>query len=213
MPARRSAPTAQAREHRTKPAHGEETKAKLLAGARELFARHGHGRVTLQELCDRAEVTRGALYHHFPGKDGVFRAVCEEMAAEVAQRLVARAAGEPTAWARLRTGCEAFLDECTRPEVRQILLTDAPAVLGWEAFRELDGRHGLGMLKVGLQAAIEEGAVPPVPVETVAHLLVGALNEAGMVVARADDTQTARQDAVLSIRRLLAGIAAPDTTE
>jgi AcrR family transcriptional regulator len=211
MPAQRSAPAARPGEHRTKPEHGEQTKAKLLALARELFARKGYGGVALQELCDRAGVTRGAVYHHFPGKDELFGAVCEQVAGEVSQRLIARAVSEPTAWARLQAGCAAFLDECAKPEVQQILLTDAPAVLGWEAFRELDGRHGLGLLKAGLQSAIEEGAVPSVlPVDTVAHLLVGALNEASMVIARAEDTRTARQEALQSVRRLLAGIAEPD---
>jgi AcrR family transcriptional regulator len=211
MPAQRSAPAARPSEHRTKPEHGEQTKAKLLALARELFARRGYGGVALQELCDRAGVTRGAVYHHFPGKDGLFGAVCEQVAGEVSQRLIARAVSEPTAWARLQAGCAAFLDECAKPEVQQILLTDAPAVLGWAAFRELDGRHGLGLLKAGLQSAIEEGAVPStLPADTVAHLLVGALNEASMVIARAEDPRTARQEAVQSVRRLLAGIAEPD---
>ena len=208
MPTQRSAQRAVV--HRTKPEHGAQTKAELVAVARELFALRGHAGVALKEVSDRAKVTRGALYHHFPGKDSLFRAVCEQVAEEVSQRLIARAAREPTAWARLEAGCLAFLDECARPDVRQILLTDAPAVLGWEAFRELDGRHGLGLLKAGLQSAIDEGAVAPLPPDTLAHMLVAALNEAGMVVARAKDPQAARQEAVLSIRRLLRGIAEPD---
>ena len=211
MPTKRSARAARPLEHRTKPEHGDQTKATLLAIGRELFARQGHAGVALQELCDRAGVTRGALYHHFAGKDELFRAVCEQVAREVSQRLIDQAAREPTAWSRLQAGCAAFLDECARPEVQQILLTDGPAVLGWQAFRELDSRHGLGLLKAGLQSAIDEGAVPSVlPVETAAHLLVGALNEASMVIARADDTQAARDDAMHGIRRLLAGIAGPD---
>jgi AcrR family transcriptional regulator len=211
VPTPRSARAAGPLEHRTKPEHGDQTKAKLLALARELFGRQGHGGVALQELCDRAGVTRGALYHHFAGKDELFRAVCEQVAQEVSQRLIEEAVREPTAWSRLQAGCAAFLDECARPEVQQILLTDGPAVLGWEAFRELDSRHGLGLLKAGLQSAIEEGVVPSVlPVDTTAHLLVGALNEASMVIARAEDTNAARGDAMHSIRRLLAGIAEPD---
>lgn len=211
MPTRWPTRAPRPREHRTKPEHGDQTKAKLLALARELFARRGHGGVALQELCDRAGVTRGALYHHFPGKDELFRALCEQLAQEVSQRLIARAVCEPTAWSRLDAGCIAFLDECARPEVQQILLTDGPAVLGWEAFRELDSRHGLGLLKGALQSAIDEGAIAPVlPVDTTAHLLVGALNEASMVIARAKDTQAARQEAVQSVRRLLAGIAQPN---
>jgi len=211
MPTQRSARGARPRVHRTKPEHGDQTKAKLLVLARELFARQGHGGVALQEVCDRAGVTRGALYHHFPGKDELFRAVCEQVAQEVSQRLMARAAREPTAWSRLQAGCAAFLDECARPEVHQILLTDGPAVLGWAAFRELDGRHGLGLLKAGLGSAIDEGAVSSaLPVDTTAHLLVGALNEASLLIAGAEDPQAARREAMQSVQRLLDGIAGPD---
>jgi AcrR family transcriptional regulator len=211
MPTKRSPRGARPREHRTRPEHGDETKAKLVASARELFAREGHGGVALQEVCDRAGVTRGALYHHFPGKDELVRAVCEQVAQEVSQRLVARAVLEPTAWSRLYAGCAAFLDECARPDVQRILLTDGPAVLGWAAFRELDGRHGLGLLKAGLRSSIDEGAVPSaLPVDTTAHLLVGALNEASMLIAGADDPQVARREAIESVERLLTGIAGPD---
>ena len=95
--------------------------------------------------------------------------------------------------------------------MHQILLTDGPAVLGWAAFRELDGRHGLGLLKAGLGSAIDEGAVSSaLPVDTTAHLLVGALNEASLLIAGAEDPQAARREAMQSVQRLLDGIAGPD---
>ncbi len=195
------------RVHRTRPEHGEQTRAALLGVARELFANEGYGAVALDEVCARAGVTRGALYHHFSSKEELFRAVCEEVAGEVSERVLEAGARESDPWGRLRAGCLCFLDLSADEAVRQILLSDAPSVLGWEEFREMDGRHGLGLLRGALQAAIAAGAIEPAPVDALAHLLVGALNEASMVVARSPDPDRARREAAEGVERMLAGIA------
>ncbi len=200
-------PVVTKRVHRTRPEHGEQTRVALLAVARELFAGEGYGAVALEQVSAQAGVTRGALYHHFSGKEELFRAVCEEVAGEVSLRVVQAAARQSDAWGRLRAGCLCFLDLCSDPAVRRIMLSDAPSVLGWEEFREIDGRHGLGLLRGALQAAIDEGAIEPAPVDALAHLLVGALNEAAMVVAKASDPDRARRDSAEGVERMLAGIA------
>ncbi|HME14609.1 MAG TPA: TetR/AcrR family transcriptional regulator [Mycobacterium sp.] len=193
--------------HRTTPADGEQTKATLVAVAREMFARSGYSGVAMQDVCAEAEVTRGALYHHFPSKDGLFRAVCEQVAAEVTARVAAAAQTKPDAWPRLVAGCRAFLEVSAQDEVRQILLTDAPSVLGWAQLRELDARHGLGLVKLGIQRAIQEGAIEPGPVDTLAHMLVSALNEAAMLIGRSANPNNARNEAMRALDRILAGIA------
>jgi AcrR family transcriptional regulator len=193
--------------HRTRPEHGEETKAQLIAIARELFTERGYAGVALQDLTEQAGVTRGALYHHFAGKDALFRAVCEVVAADLTRRVLSVVDGTSDAWSRLVTGCQAFLDACTEPSVQRILLSDAPAVLGWTQFRELDGRYGLGLVKSALQAAMDERAIEPAPVDMLAHLLVGGLNEAAMLVAHAPNAARARREATIAVDRILAGIA------
>jgi AcrR family transcriptional regulator len=198
---------AERREHRTTPAHGEETRARLVAVATELFAAHGHAAVTMEQVSSLAAVTRGALYHHFSGKDDLFRAVCEQVAATVTDQVIEAARAKPDAWSRLQSGCRAFLDACTDQGVRQILLTDAPSVLGWAGFREMDARYGLGLLRAGIQAAMDQGSIEPGPVDALAHLLVAALDEAAMLVGRAASPATARREATLVIDRILAGIA------
>ena len=202
----RAAP-AQRREHRTTPAQGEETRARLVETGRELFAARGYAGVSMEQVCTRAEVTRGALYHHFAGKDDLFLAVCEDVAATVTGQVIEAARSHSDAWPRLREGCQAFLVACSDQGVRQILLTDAPSVLGWAKFRELDARHGLGLLRAGIQAAMDSGAVQAGPVDLAAHMLVAALDEAAMVIGRATEPEAARRDAVLVIDRILAGIA------
>src|SRR5271168_5272551 len=164
--------------HRTTPAHGEQTKARLVAVAREMFGRSGHSGVAMQDVCAQAEVTRGALYHHFPGKNGLFRAVCEQVAIDVTARVAAAAQAKPDAWSRLVAGCRAFLEVYAEDDVREILLTDAPSVLGWAQLRELDARHGLGLVKLGIQRAIQEGAIESGPVDTLAHMLVSEIGRA-----------------------------------
>jgi AcrR family transcriptional regulator len=206
MAGRRRVP-GETREHRTTPAQGEETRAKLVDVAVRLFAAQGHAGVTMEQVCAGAEVTRGALYHHFSGKDDLFRAVCEQVAATLTGQVLQAARSQPDAWSRLQTGCLAFLDACTDQGVQQILLTDAPSVLGWAGFRELDARHGLGLLRAGIQAAVDEGAIEPGPVDTLAYLLVAALDEAAMLVATAASPAAARQEAALIITRILAGVA------
>jgi AcrR family transcriptional regulator len=201
----RAAP-ARRREHRTTPAQGEETRARLVEAARELFAARGYAGVSMEQVCARAEVTRGALYHHFAGKDDLFRAVCENAAGTLTDQVIEAARSYPDAWSRLREGCRAFLDACSGQGVRQILLTDAPSVLGWASFRELDARHGLGLLRAGIQAAMDSGAIQAGPVDLISHMLVAALDEAAMVIGRATDPDAARRDAALVIDRILAGI-------
>jgi AcrR family transcriptional regulator len=175
--------------------------------ATELFASQGHAAVTMEQVCSRAAVTRGALYHHFAGKADLFRAVCEQVAASVTDQVTQEAREAPDAWSRLQSGCRAFLDACTDQGVRQILLTDAPSVLGWAAFREMDARHGLGLLRAGIQAAMDQGFIETGPVDALAHLLVAALDEAAMLIGQAASHETARRDAAAALDRILAGIA------
>jgi AcrR family transcriptional regulator len=193
--------------HRTTPAQGEETRAQLVAVATDLFASQGHAGVNMEQVSSGAAVTRGALYHHFGGKDDLFQAVCEQVAAAVTEQVLEAARRHPDAWSRLLAGCRAFIDACDDQRVRQILLTDAPSVLGWARFRELDARHGLGLLRAGIQAAMDEGSMEPGPAETLAHLLVAALDEAAMLIGQAERPAAARRDALLVIDRILGGFA------
>jgi AcrR family transcriptional regulator len=179
----------------------------LLTVATELFASQGHADVSMEEVCAGAAVTRGALYHHFAGKDDLFRAVCEQVAGMLTDQVLQAARRQSDAWSRLRSGCQAFLDACDDQRVRQILLTDAPSVLGWARFREMDARHGLGLLRTGIQAAMDEGAIELGPVDAIAHLLVAALDEAAMLIGRARQPTAARREALLVIDRMLTGFA------
>lgn len=197
------------RTRRTQSERRETTRAALLAAGRELFAARGYAGVATEEIVDRAGVTRGALYHHFRGKDDLFRAVCEQIEQDVSDRIAAgaRRGGEPVEL--LRTGAATFLDACLEPEVQRITLLDAPSVLGWETWRATSERYGVGLLRDALEHAIEAGAIPPQPLNPLAHALLGALHELALLIARADDVPTARREAGETLDRLLGAVVTP----
>ncbi len=194
----------------TKAGQSEATTAALITAARELFAERGYADVGTEEIVQRAGVTRGALYHHFKdGKEELFRAVLVQLSAELVRHVVALANRSGDPWEELVVGCEAFLDACARPDVQRIMLVDGPSVLGWDVWREIDSGYALGALEAAIQNAIDAGALSPAPANAVAHVLLGALDEAAMVVARSDDQAAAREEMGKTVRRLLEGLRAP----
>jgi AcrR family transcriptional regulator len=194
----------------TKAGQREATTAALIAAARELFAERGYAAVGTEEIVQRAGVTRGALYHHFKnGKEELFRAVLVQLSAELVKQVVALASAGGDPWEELVVGCEAFLDACARPDVQRIMLVDGPSVLGWDVWREIDSGYALGALEAAIQSAIDSGELIPAPANAVAHVLLGALDEAAMVVARADDQVAAREEMGKTVRRLLEGLRTP----
>jgi AcrR family transcriptional regulator len=186
------------------------TREKLVAAARALFAQRGYAAVGTEEIVRAAGVTRGALYHQFrEGKEQLFEAVFEVVEAETTQRIAEVAlAGATDPVAALRHGARAFLEICAEPEIERVALLDAPAVLGWERWREIGFAHGLGLVVATLQAGIDAGALAPGPVTPLAHLLLGALDEGALYVARAEDADAARAEVVAVVDRLIDGLAA-----
>lgn len=179
------------------------TRAALIAAARPRFGARGYAGVSTPEVVEAAGVSRGALYHHFVDKAALFAAVLEAVEAEVTERIAEAAllATSDGALGALRAGAAAWLDATADPEIRQILLLDGPVVLGWPGWRDLTARYGLGLTEATLTAGVADGSVRPGPVPTMAHLLLGALNEAAQLVAGADDPAAARAevDAVVDI--------------
>jgi AcrR family transcriptional regulator len=194
---------------RTQAQRREATRAALVDAARTLFAEHGYAGVGTEEIVRAAGVTRGALYHHFDDKRELFAAVYETIEAELAERIAtgALAAGASAPLEAMRAGAEMFLAACTEPDVQQIVLLDGPAVLGWDRWREIAAAHGLGLIEASLQAAIDAGAIEPRPVRTLAHVLMGALDEGAMLVARAEDPDATRREVGQTLDALLAALS------
>lgn len=195
---------------RTKAGQREATVAALTAAARKLFAERGYAGVGTEEIVHAAGVTRGALYHHFRGgKEDLFQAVLVQVSAETVRGVIAVADRHEDPWEALVAGVDAFLDACAKPEVQRIMLVDGPSVLGWDVWRAADGEFALRALEGALQHAIDTGRLIPQPARALAHVLLGAIDEAAMVVARAEDQAQARAEMGGTVRRLLEGLRAP----
>ncbi|WP_354701268.1 Transposon Tn10 TetC protein [Paraconexibacter sp. AEG42_29] len=193
---------------RTQEERSSATRSALLAAARPLFAARGYADVGTPEIVAAAGVTRGALYHQFDGKLALFEAVFEAVEQEVTGRIgtLLAEAGATDPIGALRAGAGAWLDACADPEVQRIVLLEAPAVLGWERWRELGLRYGLGLIEAVLTAAIAAGDLDEQPVRPLAHVLAGALDEAALYVARADDPVAARAEVGAVLERLVDGL-------
>ena len=164
------------------------TRAALLAAARDLFAADGFAATSTETILAATGVTRGALYHHFADKQALFAAVCESLHAEAEQVIEVNADAAPNAFDALVAGCLSFLDFMSRPEIRRILILDAPSVLGWEAWNEMDRRHGFGLLIEGVQAAVAAGELEGDPL-AIAVMINGALNYGVVWAGQSDDPE------------------------
>jgi AcrR family transcriptional regulator len=207
-PSERPATTAP---RRTQGERSEATRGDLVAAARRLFAERGYAGVGTEQIVRAAGVTRGALYHHFAGKPQLFEAVYEQVERELTQKIAQSALGGSDPMVALRAGSDMFLDACLEPEVQRIVLLDAPAVLGWERWREIAAEHGLGLVEAALGAAMESGQIARQPLRPLAHVMMGALDEAAMLVARAEDTEAARAEVGATLDSILEGLARIDS--
>jgi AcrR family transcriptional regulator len=189
-------------------AEAQATRDALIRAALELFTRRGYASVGTEEIVARARVTRGALYHHFEDKRDLFRAVFERVEAGLMERIGAHMQATDDPWELMLAGMRSFLDACEEPAVKQISLTDAPSVLGWQEWREIDNRYGLGLTRAALQGAVDAGVMRPIAVEPMAHLFVAALSEAAFLIAHADHPRKARAEVEAALIQLVEGLRA-----
>ena len=193
-------------------AQGAATKAALLEAAREFFGREGFVETSLDEVVARAEVTKGALYHHFGSKEDLFAAVYEQVQREVSDRVVEEFL-LPDPWQALLVGCNLWIDAHVDQSVQRIVLRDARAVLGWQAVREVENRFGVVPLRAVLRRAIRVGMMAPAPLRPLALIIMGGLTEACFYVADAEDPVEARAEVRALVGTLLDGIAVSNSHE
>jgi AcrR family transcriptional regulator len=185
---------------------GRATRERVIKAATSLFATQGYEAVSIDAVLEAARVSRGSLYYHFQGKGALFEAVLERQEERIRETVLQAVAGIEEPAAILRAGCHAWLRMGQDPVIRRIVLIDAPSVVGWEKWREIDGRNGFGLLKVGLHAMAATGLIQPALVETLAHVLLAALIEVAMVIARAEDVDEATKLGQDTIDQILNGV-------
>ena len=193
---------------RTQAERSEATIGELVRAARSLFAERGFAGTSIEDIVRAAGVTRGALYHHFADKTELFRAVLEEEERALVRRSAEAAARRRGAWSKVEAGCDAFLDACLDEGVQRIVVTDAPAVLGWEEVREIEFGHWLSTLTATIEQAMDEGTLARRAPAPLAHLIFGALCEGSFVIAGASDQPAAMHEVRGELRRLLRSLTA-----
>jgi AcrR family transcriptional regulator len=160
----------------------EATRAALLAAARHHFARHGYAHTELSQIAADAQVTTGAIYHHFVSKKGLFQAVAEQLEAEILAAAAAQQAADM--WQGLRAAFESLIDVCAAPDIQRIIFIEAPQVIGPEEWREIELRYAFGATRLILEHLMADGTLRRFPVDLVARTLLSLLSEAAAEIAR-----------------------------
>jgi AcrR family transcriptional regulator len=188
---------------------GQDTRLRMVSVATTLFGELGYEATSVEVVLRDSGVSRGALYHHFASKESLFEAVLEAVEAELAAATLKASRGIADPVEALHEGFDTFLALAQAGRVRQIVLMDAPAVLGWQKWREIEARHGFGLLKAALLATVERGRMRKDLLDVFAHILLAALIEIALMVARADDPANALQSGRMALRHLTDRLFAP----
>lgn len=190
----------------------EATRKDLIESAHRLFGSRGYSNVSLNEIVAASGVTKGALYHHFPGgKQDLMEAVYAQVEADFSQMLVDEilptlGEDEIDPLDVMEQAIVVTLDASLDPELQQIVLIDAPSVLGWKRWREIADEHSLGLVKGLLAAGNESGSMLPLPTDTLANLLMAALSQSMLMVGQAEDKDVAKEEATATMKALINGL-------
>lgn len=183
--------------------NGRKTTTNLKRIARRMFSKRGYGNTSMEEIVQKAGVTRGALYHHFSGKKELFLRVFEDALDDVAKCVEKPPGKARNTWEKLLAATYAYLIACVDPKLQQIILIDAPAILGWEVWRRVDEERSMHILKGLLTKLMDEGVIESMPLDALAHVISGAVNESVLWVAQSPNSQKALDEVWSTLRSLL----------
>jgi AcrR family transcriptional regulator len=182
---------------------GQKTYAELVAIARKVFSKRGYSDTAIEEIVRKAGVTRGALYHHFEGKKGLFLAVFKDAQTDIANRIIQVDKRVRSIWERFISCTYTFFEACSDPELQRIVLIDAPAILGWDVWRKIDEEKTHDILRSHLKELLDRGIIKPLPIEPLTHLISGAANECVLWIAGSDDPKRALDEAWSTMKAFL----------
>jgi AcrR family transcriptional regulator len=189
-------------------AQGRATRDHLLGVATRLFAERGYEDTSIEDVLAATGVSRGALYHHFAGKEALFEAALEQVEGGLMAGLERLLADAPTASEALPAVALGWIEAAGDPAISRIMLIDAPSVLGWVRWR-LAGGQALAAMRALLQAVAEEGRLAPGLVNPYAHMLLAALDELALMIAQAEDPAAAMAESRAAVEELLRRLTSP----
>jgi|COG998Drversion2_1049125.scaffolds.fasta_scaffold84647_1 AcrR family transcriptional regulator len=182
------------------------TSAQLIVIAKELFSTRGYSDTSQEEIVRQAGMTRGALYHHFDGKKGLFLAVFENALTEIASRVIQAEKKNCTAWDNFISCTYEFFAACLNSDLQRIVLIDAPAVLGWDVWRQVDQSKTLDILKSHLKELLDSEIIRPIPLEPLTHFISGAVNESVLWISGSDDPKKAFDESWPAVESILSSL-------
>jgi len=184
----------------------QKTSAQLVAIARKLFITYGYAGTPLEEIVRQAGMTRGALYHHFEGKNGIFLAAFESALTDIANQVIQVDKSKRPIWDRFVACAYEFFESCLDSDLQQIVLIDGPAVLGWDVWRRIDEAKTLDILRSHLKELLDRGIIKPLPLEPLTHLISGAVNETVLWIAGSEDPKKAFDEAWSTMNAILGSL-------
>ncbi|MEK4360668.1 TetR/AcrR family transcriptional regulator [Paenibacillus sp. FSL M7-1455] len=184
----------------------EETIHKLIDVARTHFTNYGYAQAALESIVHEANLTRGAVYHHFRSKKELFRIVLDDVQREVAARVEQEASASEDVWQQLYLGCRAFIMAAVEERNRRIMLIDGPAILGWDVWRAMDKNHSMRLLREQLGIMQERGYLRMVPLDAMTHFISGGLNETALWLANESLQPNALDESMKALSVLLNGL-------
>jgi len=192
--------------------YSEATRNALLEAATALFFERGFGRTALEDVAAAAQVTRGAVYHHFANKQQLFEAVLEALETQAKGRVLAATAGVDDPWEAAMTGLDAFLDQCSDPVYGRVVWQEGPVALGWARWKECEEEHAYGLIEGFVRALTDAGLIEVGSIDLATRFCFHLLGAAGQALADADESSkpTTRADCANLTRRMLSGLAARD---
>jgi AcrR family transcriptional regulator len=184
------------------------TRRALVDVAEQLFTEHGYAATSLDAIVAGADVTKGALYHHYSGKQALFEAVFERVESAGAQSIQDALTGHEDPWDKAQAGLQAFLEVVRQPSYSRIVIQDGPSVLGYERFREQEERSTFAYVLDIVRAVLSSGdwELGDEMEHTFARIFFGALSSSGASVSTADDADAAAERVELAIGFILAGL-------
>ena len=184
-------------------AQGRATRGQLIEVATRLFAEHGYEGTSIEAVLSAAGVSRGALYHHFAGKEALFEAVVSAVSEQVTVELTEAVQGCADPLDAMRTAAVAWIGLAADPVIQRVVLVDAPSVLGWDRWRAMDDGRTLGAMRAMLQAISDSDRLPAELVGPFSHMILAALDEIVLVIARAPDSEAAVAEGRMAVQALL----------
>ena len=184
----------------------ESTRQALVDSALDLFTKRGYAGTSLDTIVKRARVTKGALYHHFSGKQALFEAVFDRVERRALEQLAAVVDGDGTAWDRAMAGVKAYVRVCLEPAYQRIVIHEAPVVMGWERWREAEEQFSYGLVRATVEALVDAGEIEPLPVEVTARVLFGALSAGAEAIASSAEPKKAAAEVTTTIIVVMEGM-------